>query len=82
MMCRRSGTAGPDPRTCSDEQDDRRCSYSGCDTQMATLPASQELRDAERVARRFYLDDRTKLQIAAEMGVSRFRIARLLDLAH
>lgn len=51
-------------------------------TQMTTLPASRELRDAEKVARRFYLGDRTKLQIAAEMGVSRFRVARLLDLAH
>src|SRR6266498_3239736 len=33
------------------------------------------------VARRFYLDGRSKLEIADEFGVSRFKIARLLDQA-
>jgi DNA-binding transcriptional regulator LsrR (DeoR family) len=33
------------------------------------------------VARRFYLDGRSKLEIAEEFGVSRFKIARLLDQA-
>ncbi|MBE7188291.1 sugar-binding transcriptional regulator [Jatrophihabitans endophyticus] len=34
-----------------------------------------------RVARGFYLDERSKSELAAELGVSRFRIARLLDEA-
>lgn len=34
-----------------------------------------------RVARRFYLDDRSKSEIADELGISRFRVARLLDTA-
>jgi DNA-binding transcriptional regulator LsrR (DeoR family) len=33
------------------------------------------------VARRFYVDGRSKLEIAEEFGVSRFKIARLLDQA-
>ena len=33
------------------------------------------------VARRFYLDGRSKLELAEEFGVSRFKIARLLDQA-
>ena len=36
---------------------------------------------ATRVARRFFLDDRSKSEIAAEFGVSRFKVARLLDFA-
>jgi DNA-binding transcriptional regulator LsrR (DeoR family) len=34
-----------------------------------------------RVARRYYLEDRSKTEIAQELGISRFRVARLLDLA-
>jgi DNA-binding transcriptional regulator LsrR (DeoR family) len=34
-----------------------------------------------RVARRYYEDDRSKSDIAAELGISRFRVARLLDAA-
>lgn len=34
-----------------------------------------------RAARAFYLDDRSKLQIAEELGVSRFKVARLLEAA-
>ncbi len=34
-----------------------------------------------RVARRFYLEDRSKTEIADELGISRFRVARLLDTA-
>ncbi len=34
-----------------------------------------------RVARRFYLDNRSKSEIADEIGISRFRVARLLDNA-
>jgi DNA-binding transcriptional regulator LsrR (DeoR family) len=33
------------------------------------------------VARRYYLEDRSKVQIADEIGVSRFRVARLLEQA-
>src|SRR5690606_29668525 len=36
---------------------------------------------AARVARLFYLDDRSKVQISESLGVSRFKVARLLDLA-
>lgn len=33
------------------------------------------------VARRFYLQDQSKVEIAAELGLSRFKIARLLEAA-
>lgn len=33
------------------------------------------------IARRYYLDERSKVQIAEEFGLSRFKVARLLDLA-
>jgi DNA-binding transcriptional regulator LsrR (DeoR family) len=33
---------------------------------------------AARVCRRYFLDDRTKQEIAAELGISRFKVARLL----
>lgn len=46
-----------------------------------TTSRGVELWAAEKAARRFFLDDRSKIQIAAEMGISRFRVARLLDLA-
>lgn len=36
---------------------------------------------AALVARRFYLDQKTKSQIATEMGISRFKVARLIDTA-
>jgi len=42
-------------------------------------PASLVL--AAAVARRFYLDDRSKVQIGEEFGLSRFKVARLLELA-
>ena len=44
------------------------------------LPRS-DLQIAAHAARRYYLDDRSKVDIAAELGVSRFKVARLLDLA-
>ena len=40
-----------------------------------------ELELAAIAARRYYLDDRSKIEIAAELGLSRFKVARLLDLA-
>ncbi|RNL85108.1 sugar-binding transcriptional regulator [Halostreptopolyspora alba] len=36
---------------------------------------------AADVARRFYLDGRSKVEIAEEFGLSRFKVARVLDLA-
>ena len=36
---------------------------------------------AALVARRYYLDDRSKVEIAGELGLSRFKIARLLETA-
>lgn len=42
---------------------------------------SDELVLATRVARRYFLDQRTKMEIAAELGLNRFKVARLLDLA-
>jgi DNA-binding transcriptional regulator LsrR (DeoR family) len=40
-----------------------------------------ELQLAALAARRYYLDGRSKVDIAAELGLSRFKVARLLDLA-
>ena len=37
--------------------------------------------EAARVAARYYLDARTNVQIADELGISRFRVARLLEIA-
>lgn len=36
---------------------------------------------AIRAARRFYVDDRSKVEIADELGISRFKVARLLEMA-
>jgi DNA-binding transcriptional regulator LsrR (DeoR family) len=44
-----------------------------------TGPATLAL--AALVARRFYLDQRSKVEIAEELGHSRFKIARLLEMA-
>lgn len=49
-----------------------------------SAPAPLRLDDlvlAATVARRYFLQDRTKVQIAAELSLSRFKVARLLDLA-
>jgi DNA-binding transcriptional regulator LsrR (DeoR family) len=40
-----------------------------------------EMVTAALVARRFYLDKRSKVQIADELGMTRFKVARLLELA-
>jgi DNA-binding transcriptional regulator LsrR (DeoR family) len=45
----------------------------------STGPAALAL--AALVARRFYLDQRSKVEIAEELGQSRFKVARLLDMA-
>ncbi|WP_368498370.1 sugar-binding transcriptional regulator [Herbiconiux sp. A18JL235] len=44
----------------------------------ARTPVSLE---AAIVARRYYIDDRQKNEIAEELGISRFKVARLLDEA-
>lgn len=41
-----------------------------------------ELVLAASVARRHYLDRRSKIEIADELGISRFKVARLLEFAH
>lgn len=51
---------------------------------VATQPPSVELFDDElmlRVARSYYLDDHSKVQIAAETGLSRWQVARLISTA-
>ena len=45
------------------------------------MDTRSELQLAAVAARRYYLDDRSKVDIAAELGLSRFKVARLLDLA-
>lgn len=45
------------------------------------VPFSVEDVLATRVARRFYIDEHSKQQIAAELGISRFKVARLLEAA-
>lgn len=40
-----------------------------------------ELFQRALVARRYFLDGRTRIQIAEELGISRFRVARMLDEA-
>ena len=47
--------------------------------QAATGPAAMVL--AATIARRFYLDGASKSEIAAELGLSRFKVARMLDRA-
>jgi DNA-binding transcriptional regulator LsrR (DeoR family) len=44
-------------------------------------PGPAELIRAATIARRYYLDGRSKSAIAAEFGISRFKVARLLDSA-
>jgi DNA-binding transcriptional regulator LsrR (DeoR family) len=46
---------------------------------MAPTPSEHVL--LARVARSYYLDDRSKSDIADELGISRFRVARLIDTA-
>lgn len=58
-------------------------------TRTATPPPGEpadasydELLLAANAARRFYLDHASKVEIAQELGLSRFKVARLLELAH
>ncbi|CAM5388620.1 sugar-binding transcriptional regulator [Streptomyces pilosus] len=45
------------------------------------LPAPIDTLLTAAVARRFYLENRSKVEIAEEFGISRFKVARLLDAA-
>ncbi|MCU1655934.1 MAG: Transcriptional regulator [Pseudonocardiales bacterium] len=45
------------------------------------VPKPTELILMARIARRYYIDDRSKTDIADELGISRFRVARLLESA-
>jgi DNA-binding transcriptional regulator LsrR (DeoR family) len=49
--------------------------------QAAESSSGSDLQLAAQAARRYFLDDRSKVDIAAELGISRFKVARLLDLA-
>jgi len=44
-------------------------------------PRPAELVRAAAIARRYYLDARSKLEIAEEFGLSRFKVARILEAA-
>ena len=55
---------------------------------MAELPgtpssdlSTEEMRLAVHIARQYFLEDKSKVAIAAELGLSRFKVARLLDRA-
>src|SRR5260370_2036009 len=58
-------------------------SSAGREGHMAGLSASRpsEVVLAARVARQFYLEGVSKVDIADRLGISRFRVARLLDSA-
>jgi DNA-binding transcriptional regulator LsrR (DeoR family) len=47
----------------------------------ATLSREQELELALRAARAYYIDDTPKVQIASDLGLTRFQVTRLIDLA-
>ncbi|MFF5801332.1 sugar-binding transcriptional regulator [Streptomyces albogriseolus] len=49
--------------------------------EVAALPAPIDMLLAAAVARRFYLEHRSKVEIAKEFGISRFKVARLLGAA-
>jgi DNA-binding transcriptional regulator LsrR (DeoR family) len=51
------------------------------ETSVAPSLGPVELVAATRVARRYYVDNRSKVQIAEELGITRFKVARLLDVA-
>ncbi len=48
---------------------------------IATATRPDDLVLATRAARLYYFDDRSKMEIASQLGISRFKVARLLDLA-
>ncbi len=48
---------------------------------MASVDGPAQLVLTSSVARRYYLEDASKVEIAKEYGLSRFQVARLLDIA-
>lgn len=52
------------------------------DTRLSAAAPHAELHLAASVARRYYIDRLSRVDIAQEFGVSRFKVARLLDRAH
>ena len=48
----------------------------------AAWQSEGDLRKAATAARLYYLERRSKLEIAGELGVTRFKVARLLERAH
>jgi len=50
-------------------------------SQPPTAAGPVDLVQATRAARLHYIHDRSKVEIASELGISRFKVARLLDLA-
>lgn len=48
---------------------------------MPTLPGPQKQLNIAHVATRYYLDGKTRVEIAEETGLSRFKVARLLEEA-
>src|ERR1700760_4592899 len=65
------------------ERDSELSAAGSAGEQMVGLSAYRpsELVLAARVARQFYLDGVSKVDIAERLGISRFRVARLLDSA-
>ncbi len=47
----------------------------------STVPGPAATALAADVARRYYIDGATKSEIAGELGLSRFKVARVLDQA-
>ena len=68
----------PDRRTASSRGtgSGRRAATAG-----ATTPSTEETGRILAAARRYYFDDASKVQIAQELGISRFQVARLLQEA-
>jgi len=54
---------------------------SELDTNAGPDGLDSELRLAARIARMYFLEDRSKVSIAADLALSRFKVARLLDIA-
>lgn len=57
------------------------CSFERLEVIVSSSLGPAALVLSAAIARRYYLDERSKVQIAEEFGLSRFKVARLLDLA-
>jgi DNA-binding transcriptional regulator LsrR (DeoR family) len=54
---------------------------SELDTNAGPDGLDSELRLAARIARMYFLEDKSKVSIASDLALSRFKVARLLDIA-